>query len=753
MMAPIPKMAAPVCLIENPAGKKLSVNPEALKILERISQPLVVVSIIGPYRSGKSFLMNTLSGHRRGGFSLGHTVKANTKGIWMQSVPHPKQRGHTLILLDTEGLGDVEKGDKQNDRVIMSLALLMSSAVIYNSRDVINQDAVEKLHAVTELHQRIMQNAQEEEDVGQEDSEDGMAPHFVWVVRDFTLKSELGGRAVSADEYLEDCLKDIPSVKTLKAHSKNEMRATIRSHFPKRKCFLFELPSPDEEVLNRMDRVPDTQLQPGFLKETKNFCQFILEEVPAKPLRPGEPITGPTFAQLMQSYINVVTTGDITCLEQSKSQLSLEKNTKALQRSSELYNNRMRDQFVNTELEFRQLHEASVEGAVQEFKNLYVKHEKTLPAYEEQLKDDLVKLRDEIWKNCEDSSRMKCKAVIEKLKSGVDQCIKDRKYHVAEGHSKFIADKDRIVQKYNQEPDKGVKAEDVLQEYLKELEGVETIILQTDKALSANKPKLTKVTNPSDCAQLTQYIQGYQLPTGRFHRVLIQLFGFAGHGKSSFVNSCLYVGNHNNYQDQAGEATSYGGKTMDRRGYKLTESITIVDNRGFGKLDSPETWEIYAQLCNFVPLDEIVLWNKNLNERIEVLTKGDNEKSPDVIVPALVYSSEQSLNDQEYESIKEFLKNAQKLTGILPFIILSKSTSGAASRLQEKFTQMGMENIYPVENYLQSDPVALRGKHLNFLTFLKDVLDCVDFHLQQSARFQNQRQDWVRFLMNMAGNM
>lgn len=43
------------------------------------------------------------------GFSLGSTVQSHTKGIWMWCVPHPSKPKFTLVLLDTEGLGDVEK--------------------------------------------------------------------------------------------------------------------------------------------------------------------------------------------------------------------------------------------------------------------------------------------------------------------------------------------------------------------------------------------------------------------------------------------------------------------------------------------------------------------------------------------------------------------------------------------------------------------------------------------------------------------
>lgn len=64
-MASGPIMMAPICLVEN-NNEQLSVNQEALQILDKISQPVVVVAIVGLYRTGKSYLMNRLAGHNHG---------------------------------------------------------------------------------------------------------------------------------------------------------------------------------------------------------------------------------------------------------------------------------------------------------------------------------------------------------------------------------------------------------------------------------------------------------------------------------------------------------------------------------------------------------------------------------------------------------------------------------------------------------------------------------------------------------------
>ena len=60
-----PNMMNPICLVEND-NEILSVNKKALQILEKISQPVVVVGIVGLYRTGKSYLMNRLAGQNHG---------------------------------------------------------------------------------------------------------------------------------------------------------------------------------------------------------------------------------------------------------------------------------------------------------------------------------------------------------------------------------------------------------------------------------------------------------------------------------------------------------------------------------------------------------------------------------------------------------------------------------------------------------------------------------------------------------------
>uniref|UniRef100_A0A669QGQ2 Guanylate-binding protein N-terminal domain-containing protein n=1 Tax=Phasianus colchicus TaxID=9054 RepID=A0A669QGQ2_PHACC len=93
MDTPVLPMLAPLCLVTN-KDSMLSLNSMPLAVLRSVTQPLVVVAITGLSRTGNSLPT---------GFPLGPTVHAETKGIWMWCLLHPRWLGVTL--LDTEGWG------------------------------------------------------------------------------------------------------------------------------------------------------------------------------------------------------------------------------------------------------------------------------------------------------------------------------------------------------------------------------------------------------------------------------------------------------------------------------------------------------------------------------------------------------------------------------------------------------------------------------------------------------------------------
>jgi hypothetical protein len=56
------------------------------------------------------------------GFPLGPTVEAKTKGIWMWLGDFFDDPKRALLLLDTEGLSDADKGDASHDMNLVTAA-------------------------------------------------------------------------------------------------------------------------------------------------------------------------------------------------------------------------------------------------------------------------------------------------------------------------------------------------------------------------------------------------------------------------------------------------------------------------------------------------------------------------------------------------------------------------------------------------------------------------------------------------------
>jgi hypothetical protein len=63
------------------------VNNEALEVLKSVPSPIGVISVVGMYRTGKSYLMNRMILDRNAGFGVGPTVNPCTKGLWIWGSP------------------------------------------------------------------------------------------------------------------------------------------------------------------------------------------------------------------------------------------------------------------------------------------------------------------------------------------------------------------------------------------------------------------------------------------------------------------------------------------------------------------------------------------------------------------------------------------------------------------------------------------------------------------------------------------
>ncbi|CAK7305217.1 Guanylate-binding protein 6 [Vulpes lagopus] len=502
-MASGPKMTAPICLVEN-YNMQLSVNQTAIQILEKISQPVVVVAIVGLYRTGKSYLMNRLGGRNRG-FPLGSTVQSKTKGIWMWCVPHPSKPNHTLVLLDTEGLGDVEKGDLKNDSWIFALAVLLCSTFVYNSLGTINHQALEQLHYVTELTELIRAKSSPKRDEIDDSAEFvSFFPDFIWAVRDFTLELRLNDHPITEDEYLENALKLI-SGKNSRIQASNKTRECIRHFFPKRKCFVFDRPTNDTKLLANIENIPENELDPNFLTQSNNFCSYIFTHARIKTLREGVMVTGNRLRTLVVTYVDTINTGAVPCLENAVTTLAQLENSEAVQKAASHYSEQMAQRLklpTDTLQELLGVHADCEREAIAVFMEHSFKDENQ--TFQKTLVELIKDKKEHFLQQNEEASVKYCRSILDQISKPLMESISAGTFSVPGGHKLYRQAKESIEWDYSQVPKKGVKANEVLQSFLLSQASIEESIWQADKALSDGEKAIAAERASKEAAEREQ---------------------------------------------------------------------------------------------------------------------------------------------------------------------------------------------------------------------------------------------------------
>ena len=177
-----------------------------------------IISLVGKYRTGKSFLLNRviLNQNQKSGFGVGPTFKPCTKGIWIWSEPIMISNVHSptpfpCFLIDTEGLGAYDE-EINHDSKIFLIAVLISSLFIFNSFGAIDENAINSLSFVLNLSKTIkIKNPKLNSKKIEEENEADLAQYFptlLWLLRDFSLKLEdKDGNVITEKQYLENALE------------------------------------------------------------------------------------------------------------------------------------------------------------------------------------------------------------------------------------------------------------------------------------------------------------------------------------------------------------------------------------------------------------------------------------------------------------------------------------------------------------------------------------------------------------------
>ncbi|XP_022854737.1 guanylate-binding protein 7 [Olea europaea var. sylvestris] len=391
-------------IVPDPGHTKLRLSREGLEAIERITTPIAAVAVIGPYRSGKSFLLNQLlSLSCYEGFGVGHMRDTKTKGIWVWGAPLELDIDGvktSVFYLDTEGFESIGKSNVYDDR-IFALATVMSSVLIYNLPETIREADISRLSFAVELAEEFYGRVKGQ-DVAFEPAK------LLWLIqRDF-----LQGKSVQ--EMIDEALRHVPNADGDKNIDQvNQIRDSLA--IMGTNSTAFSLPQP-HLLRTKLCDMKDDELDPIYIQKRER-----LKEIVASIIRPkivqGKLLTGKEFVSFLEQILEALNKGEIP----STGSLVEVFNKGILDRCLKLYSDRIGKIGLPTSVEsLQKAHEGSKEAAVKVFDDQHFGRHHAKKSAEK-----LVEEMEKVYKNYmlanEYQSSKLCEALYTKCEDNMDQ--------------------------------------------------------------------------------------------------------------------------------------------------------------------------------------------------------------------------------------------------------------------------------------------------------------------------------------------
>ena len=324
--------------------KKFLINEEAKKILSRSENKQIgIVSLVGKYRTGKSFLLNRVLIEKKNlkGFEVAPTIKPCTKGIWLWSNPlmisnKSSPNCFPAFLIDTEGLGAYDE-EINHDTKIFLMAILISSLFIYNSFGTIDEVALNNLSLILNLSKSLKLRNNTNVLNTKENDDKEMSKYFpsmLWLLRDFALKLEdSDGNVITAKQYLENALMEQKG-SSESIEEKNLVRKMIKTYFNERDCFPMVRPVENENDLQNLMNLPESKIRPEFIKQSNMLKNKIYMKIKPKTFN-NKILSGQMLIDLLESVVNAINEGAIPVIENSWNYITNSECIKGIKENTE----------------------------------------------------------------------------------------------------------------------------------------------------------------------------------------------------------------------------------------------------------------------------------------------------------------------------------------------------------------------------------------------------------------------------------
>ncbi|KAG0481446.1 hypothetical protein HPP92_012304 [Vanilla planifolia] len=322
---------------------KLRLAKEGLDAIRRIKNPIAAIAVIGPYRSGKSFLLNQLlSLPCERGFGVGHMRDTKTKGIWVWGNPVDLIVDGikvSVLYLDTEGFESLGKSNVYDDR-IFALATVMSSVLIYNLPETIREADVSRLSFAVEIAEEFYGRVKGQ-DVAFEPAK------LLWLIqRDF-----LQGKSVQ--EMVNEALQHVPNTDGDKDIDQvNKIRDSLAIMGDN--ITAFSLPQPHLQR-TKLCELNDSELEQSYVEKRERLKKLVGSIIHPKLVQ-GKTLNGEEFVSFLEQILEALNKGEIP----STGSLVEIFNKAILERCLKLYNQQMdRLNLPITEENLHQSHDKS----------------------------------------------------------------------------------------------------------------------------------------------------------------------------------------------------------------------------------------------------------------------------------------------------------------------------------------------------------------------------------------------------------
>lgn len=340
------KTNEPNQLLRIDQNSKIQLNRSVLEVLHSIHEPVKVLSVIGPYRSGKSFILNRFANKQRG-FGIGNSTNPCTQGVWLW--PQQESEDSTTLLIDTEGLFAYNRNESF-DMVLFLVTAIISSTMIYNSFGVIDESAIERLFFLINFGQAFSGNVG-----GSLPNLVDLFPHFIWLLRDFSLElvDKATGAEISAKEYLEASLGIDGNKSGSQAKDKEVQRGLIKRTFRERSCSVLVRPLADEKQLSRIDDKDYIGLRAKFREQVEGFIAATRAKLCIKKIG-GKICTGPVLVDLLINVVDSINAGRLPELQTLSERIAVQETKRTLKGIIVEYKARVED--VATRLPIEEKH-------------------------------------------------------------------------------------------------------------------------------------------------------------------------------------------------------------------------------------------------------------------------------------------------------------------------------------------------------------------------------------------------------------